>query len=102
MLELIASRRDQLEELSRRYHVRRMALFGSALRDDFDVERSDIDLRVEFEPMAAEAYADNYFGLRAALVELFGREVDLLSSPSIRNPYFRQEIERTQETLYAA
>ena len=102
VLELISSRRNQLEELCRRYHVRSMALFGSALREDFDPARSDIDLRVDFEPMAAEVYADNYFGLRTALVELFGREVDLLSSPSIRNPYFRREIERTQETLYAA
>jgi predicted nucleotidyltransferase len=78
-----------------------LAVFGSAARDDFDPERSDIDLRVEFDALAAVAYANNYFALRDAFIGLFGREVDLLSSPTIRNPHFKKELEESQVLLYA-
>ncbi|MBI2857902.1 MAG: nucleotidyltransferase domain-containing protein [Chloroflexi bacterium] len=44
---------DKLAELCRRYQVRRLEVFGSALRKDFDRERSDIDLLVDFEPGSA-------------------------------------------------
>lgn len=102
MQKLIASRLPEIAALCRRHHVRRLAVFGSATRNDFDPERSDVDLRVEFGPIQIEEYADNYFDLRESLVTLFGREVDLVSAREIRNPYLREEIERTQETLYAA
>jgi uncharacterized protein len=102
MQELIASRREEIAALCRKYHVRRLTVFGSAIREDFDPMRSDVDLRVEFETLAPEEYAANYFALREAFVNLFNRKVDLLSVREIRNPYLREEIEATQETLYAA
>jgi predicted nucleotidyltransferase len=97
----IEEKREQLAELCRQYHVRRLALFGSALRDDFDPQRSDLDFLVEFEPLPAGSYAKTYFGLLASLQRLFERRVDLVEAGAIRNPYFRQEIEARQETLYA-
>ncbi len=63
---------------------------------------SDIDLRIEFNNHAADDYADNYFALHDALVATLGRKVDIISSRTIRNPFFRKEIEETQVTLYAA
>jgi predicted nucleotidyltransferase len=77
-------------------------VFGSATRGDFDPDRSDVDMVVEFEPLAAGSYADNWFGLREALVEHFGRPVDLVTAGAIRNPYFGEAVERSQQTLYAA
>jgi predicted nucleotidyltransferase len=100
--ELIASKREEITQLCRRYHVRRLAVFGSAARDDFDPERSDVDMRVEFEPLSESIYAENYFALHRSLEILLGRKVDLISARHIRNPYRKREIERTQETLYAA
>jgi hypothetical protein len=97
----IEEKREQLAELCRQYNVQRLALFGSALGDTFDPQRSDIDFVVEFEPLPPGVYAKTYFGLLAALEHLFQRPVDLIESGAIRNPYFRQEIEAKQETLYA-
>ena len=102
MLELVQSKQDEIAQLCRIHHVKRLSLFGSALRDDFDPARSDVDLRVEFDEIPIAIYAENYFALREAFAELFGRKVDLISSKKIRNPYFRQELEATQVARYAA
>jgi predicted nucleotidyltransferase len=102
MLEEIISKKDELADLCRAHHVRHLAVFGSALRDDFDPARSDIDFRVEFGSVPEGEAATNYLGLVEALEELFARSVDLLSSPVIENRYLRREIESTQRTLYAA
>ena len=102
MSPFIDDHRAALEELCRRYRVRTLFLFGSASRDDFDPERSDIDLLVEFEPMPAGGYADAYFGLRESLEALLDREVDLVALSALRNPYMRADIERTRTLLYAA
>lgn len=102
MSPFIDDHRDALEDLCRRYGVRRLFLFGSAVRDDFDPERSDVDLLVEFEAMPAGGYADAYFGLRESLEALLGGDVDLVALPAVRNPYMKADIERTRTLLYAA
>lgn len=62
---LIESHRDALADLCRRYDVRRLELFGSAARGDFDLRSSDLDFLVEFAPLSAgqRGAADRYFGL---------------------------------------
>jgi predicted nucleotidyltransferase len=91
-----------LAALCARYGVRRLALFGSALREDFDPEHSDLDFLVEFQPLAAGTYSHAYFGLLRDLELLFGRSVDLVEAGSIRNPYVLHSVEAEQKTLYAA
>ena len=98
----VEEKREQIAALCRQFHVRRLALFGSAVGDGFDPQRSDLDFLVEFEPLCPGTYANAYFGLIEALERLFARSVDLVEADSVRNPYFRQEIESRQETLYAA
>jgi uncharacterized protein len=102
MRELIRSKHDEVAALCRLHHVKRLSIFGSAVRSDFNPHRSDIDFRVEFDEMPVESYAENYFALREALAGLFGRKVDLISAKNIRNPYFRHEVESTQVAVYAA
>ena len=102
MTEQIEKKREQIAHLCRQFHVRRLALFGSALGRDFDPERSDFDFLVQFEELAPGTYAETYFGLMDAMERLLGRKVDLVEEGSIRNPYFQQEIEARQETVYAA
>ena len=59
MLPLIHARREEVAELCRRFHVRRLEVFGSAARGDFDPERSDVDFLVEFDPdRRANAFDD--------------------------------------------
>lgn len=102
MTELIESKRSELQALCERYHVECLALFGSALREDFDSGRSDLDFAVEFQPMTPQEHAESYFDLLEELEGLFGRRVDLVEIGAVRNPYLRREIEAGQETLYAA
>lgn len=102
MVDYLAQHAREIQELCRRYRVCRLEVFGSATGDSFDPERSDIDLLVEFEPLADGQHADAYFGLRDALIALFGRSVDLVMTRAIRNPYFLEAIEPTRTLLYAA
>lgn len=62
MIERIIERRAEVAELCRRYKVRRLALFGSALREDFDPERRDLDFLVEFEALVVGQYLTTYMG----------------------------------------
>jgi len=89
----IDEKREQIAAICREYHVRRLALFGSALRDDFDPVHSDLDIVVEFEPLPEGTFANTYFGPIEALERLFQRHVDLVEAGSVRSPYFQQEIE---------
>ena len=94
--------REQIDALCRQYHVHRLAIFGSANRDDFNPETSDIDLLVEFLEVALEDKARTYFGLLHALHDLLGREVDLVEPGAVKNPYIKRRMDSEQELLYAA
>ncbi len=102
MISLIQEHRAELADLCRRHHVLRLSLFGSATRDDFDPQRSDLDFLVDFESLSPGEHAEAYFGLIERLQSLFGRSIDLVESSTLRNPYRRQEIEATQVLLHAA
>jgi uncharacterized protein len=93
--------RVELERIARARNVLRLKAFGSALSDDFDPGRSDVDLFVEFTGSSADPF-DDYFGLKEDLEALFGREVDLVMTQAVRNPHFRDRAEGTAEDLYAA
>lgn len=97
----IVARREQLAELCRRADVRRLDLFGSAVRQDFSDESSDLDFLVELAPSAPQAYAERYFALKDALEQLFARPVDLLTPAALRNPYLRSRVEAERHTVYA-
>ena len=102
MVQEIEDHRAALEELCRRFRVRRLELFGSAVGEKFDRESSDLDFIVEFDGLREGEYADAYFGLAEALKDLFRRDVDLVVLAAVKNPYFRESIERSRTLLYAA
>ena len=102
MQRAIADKRDDVAGLCRRYCVRRLEVFGSAARDDFDPDRSDVDLLVEFERHGPMPALQAYMGLKEELEALFGRRVDLVEAGALRNPYVKADIERSRELLYAA
>jgi hypothetical protein len=87
-----------IAEFCRKHHIRRLALFGSILRDDFTPE-SDIDVLVEFEPGARTGFA--FFGMQRELSEILGRNVDL-NTPAELSKYFRDEILSEAQVLYVA
>lgn len=102
MLNELTKKQADLERLCRKYRVQRLAVFGSALGEGFDPNRSDIDFLVSFEEMKPEDYADAYFGLLEDLQALFGRPIDLVTESGLRNPWLRREVENQQSVLYAA
>ncbi len=67
MPTLIDDKRTQIEALCRRYRVRRLDVFGSAIREDFDPSRSDVDFLVEFEADPDLNTFHAYMDLREAL-----------------------------------
>lgn len=102
MMGVLTIRRDQLVALCQKYRVRRLDVFGSAARDDFNEESSDIDLLVEFDDMPFPDRGDAYLGLLTDTEALLGRHVDLVEVGALRNPYLRQGIESSRQLLYAA
>lgn len=90
-----------IREICARYHVRSLYAFGSVIRDDFTPE-SDIDLLVEFEPVASVNSFRRFFDFKDDLEFVFQRPIDLITSGSISNPFFKQEIDSTKAALYAA
>ena len=102
MSTLIDRHRPQIEALCRTYRVKRLDVFGSAVRADFDLVRSDVDFLVEFEPDPDLNAFHAYMGLRGELSRLLERPVDLVMPSGVRNRYFAQEIEATREPVYGA
>ena len=102
MQKVVEDKLAAIEELCRRYAVSRLELFGSALREDFQPQSSDLDFLVEFSDYTPENAADRFLGLLVDLEDLFERKIDLVSSKAIRNPYFRQVVDSTKVLLYAA
>lgn len=94
----IAIDRERLAGFCRRNHIRRLALFGSVLRDDFRPD-SDVDVLVEFEPGHVPGL--KFFALEQELSEILGRKVDL-NTPSFLSPYFRGRVLAEAEVQYVA
>lgn len=102
MYSQIEANRPELIRLCQRLGVRRLELFGSAASGGFDPKSSDLDFLVEFQDLAPAAYANAYFDLLEGLIDLFHRPVDLVTLPSVKNPYFLHGIEHNRTMLYAA
>ena len=89
----------KLSGLCRRYHVRRLALFGSVLRDDFRPD-SDVDVLVSFEPEARIGFI-TLSRMQRELSEIFQRSVDLVPMDGLK-PIIRESVLSTSQDVYAA
>lgn len=86
----------EVVDFCRRHHIRQLAIFGSALREDFG-PNSDLDILVEFEPGYVPGLA--FFAMEAELSQILGRKVDL-NTPQFISRYFRDEVQREAKVLY--
>lgn len=98
----LARHQDALAQLCRRFHVRRLELFGSAATGRDQPGESNFDLLVEFDPLPPGAYAEAYFGLLTGLEDLLGRPIDLVTPDGLKNPYFREAVDETKVLVFAA
>jgi hypothetical protein len=87
--QILAALAAHQSEVKGRFGVRRLALFGSAARDEL-ADRSDVDVLVEFE---GPATYDGYFALKDYLETLLGRPVDLVTERGLK-PRARRHVER--------
>jgi hypothetical protein len=92
--------REALAEFCRKWRIRELSIFGSALRDDFSRD-SDLDFLASFDPEAPWDLWD-FVTMRDELMALTGREVDLVDKEGLRNPYRRKEILSNREVIHAA
>lgn len=100
--EALERNRAEIEDLCRHYGVRRLRLFGSATRGDWDPKTSDFDFVVEFDYSSPMRPSDQYFGLKQDLERILDRPVDLVCYPAICNRFFKEEVDETGVELYAA
>jgi len=100
MTSALALDRTAIAAACRARGVSRLRLFGSALTDRFDPDRSDVDFLVEFAPDVADLF-DAYFGLKEDLEEMLSRPVDLVMADAVTNPYFAKAAFASAEDVYA-
>jgi len=94
----VAVRKDQLAAFCGRHHIRRLAIFGSALRDDFGPE-SDLDVLVDFMPGHVPGFF-RLFEMEEELSGLFGGRKVELRTPEDLSRYFRDQVVATAEVQY--
>jgi predicted nucleotidyltransferase len=97
MIDLVA----EIAALCRRFNIQRLDLFGSAATGDFNPATSDLDFVVDLGEYEA-GVAGRYLDFIAAVEDLFGRAVDMVTDDSIRNPYFREAVDEQSVNLYEA
>ena len=92
--------KEKIEEFCLRWKIDEFSLFGSALREDFDLD-SDIDILVS---LSEDADLDLYdwIAMIEELKEIFGREVDLVEKSTLKNPFRRHAILTNREIVYAS
>ena len=100
-MKLIELNIGKIIELCKRFHVTKLWVFGSIITPRFRQDR-DLDFCVDFDwqQLALQDSANNFFGFQEALEKLLGRKIDLTDDSAVRNPYFREELNQTRELIY--
>jgi predicted nucleotidyltransferase len=98
-MNLIELNLEKIIQLCKKHKVAKLFAFGSVLKDTFN-SKSDIDLIVDFEKIELVDYADNYFDFKESLMKIFNRPIDLIEEKGIKNPYFKNEVEKEKKLIY--
>lgn len=98
-MRFIETYRNQIQRLCEDYQVKTLYSFGSVNTLRFDSD-SDIDLLVDFKVDDPIEYTDNYFKLKFELEKILNRQIDLLESKAIRNPFLKASIDKTKMLIY--
>jgi len=100
MVDILQNKIPSVVELLRKHKVKRAYAFGSAVTGDFNKD-SDIDLLIAFEDnLDPVEYGQHYFDLADQLEQLLQRPVELITEPSLKNPYFIKSVNESKIALY--
>ena len=98
--ELINKDKNTFYKLCKDHNVKSLFAFGSSVTDKFDFDKSDIDLMVEIEEPDPIEKGEKIMSFWDKMEEFFKRKVDLISNPTIRNPFLRQSIDNSKVLIY--
>ena len=102
-MKLIEMNLDRIIALCKKYNVAKLWVFGSILTSRFN-DQSDVDFSVNFDEETIRKekldWADLFFDFMHELESLMGRKIDLVCDDAVRNPIFRQELDRTKQLIY--
>jgi predicted nucleotidyltransferase len=98
-MKTLSAYKNEINALCANHKVRSLYAFGSVLTHNFNTN-SDIDLIVDFKEIDVKDYADNYFDFKFSLQDIFNRPVDLLEEQAIKNPYFKEELNKKKVIVY--
>jgi len=96
----IADYKQFIENICKDLQVKCLDLVRSATREDFQPERSDIDVLVEFNGLHRLFY--RYFELKIRLEQLLGRNVDIIQYSAVNNPYVKRGLNRNKVRIYGS
>jgi predicted nucleotidyltransferase len=98
-MNTLSAYKNEINALCANHKVRSLYAFGSVLTPNFNTN-SDIDLIVDFKEIDVKDYADNYFDFKFSLLDIFNRPVDLLEEQAIKNPYFKEVLNKKKVIVY--
>ena len=98
-MNTLSAYKNEINALCASHKVRSLYAFGSVLTPNFNTN-SDIDLIVDFKEIDVKDYADNYFDFKFSLQDILNRPVDLLEEQAIKNPYFKEELNKKKVIVY--
>lgn len=101
-MKLIEMNIDKIVALCKKYKVAKLWVFGSILTPRFN-DDSDVDFLVDFDDERIELldYADNFFNFIHEIEAVVGRKVDMVVDKSIKNRFFRAEVDETRKLLWS-
>lgn len=98
-MNTLSTYKNEINALCESHRVKNLYAFGSVLTSNFN-SNSEIDLLVDFKDLDIKDYADNYFDLKFSLQNILNRSVDLLELHAVKNPYFKQALDKTKVLVY--
>lgn len=98
-MKLIELNMDKIIALCKKYKVAKLWVFGSILTPRFN-DRSDVDFSVIFHYDEIQDLFITFFDFIEELLLLLGRKVDLVDETAVKNPYFRNELDKTKRLIY--
>ena len=102
MVAILEQNLTRIRALCVQCGVRKLELFGSAATTRFDPLKSDYDFFVEFHNLGWNGSFKRYMNLKLGLEDLLGRDVDLIETKAVENPYFMEVANVNREEIYAA
>jgi predicted nucleotidyltransferase len=96
---MIEAYKNEIRRLCENHKVKTLYSFGSVNTEKF-AQDSDVDLVVDFKIDDPIEYTDNYFDLKFELEKIFNRQIDLLESKAIKNPFLKESIDKTKVLVY--